>query len=301
MNKKQATGGEQAMKTLRLLMPQWQGGYDESGFPGRIYPLGARLLAWLAPRSEAPLVEVPVEPWTGAAPVKDGGVFYRQEILRQMRAARSIIDAYAPDRVITFGGDCLISQAPFAYLNERYDGELGIVWIDAHPDVTTPRDFDHAHAMVLGNLLGEGEPLMAAEVKKRYSPEQVALVGVDGVFAHEREAIDRLGLKVIPSRDIMLGSDAVTAWIREKGFARVAVHLDLDVLDPAFFRSLLFVNPDVEEHIESEHGKTRLRDIGRLLKDIAAEADVVGMSFAEHMPWDALNLKTMLDELPFLK
>jgi arginase len=288
-------------KTLRLLFPQWQGGYDESEFPGQIYPLGARLLAWLAPKSEAPFVEIPVETWTGAEAPKEGGVFYRQEILRQMRAARNIIDAHAPDRVLTFGGDCLISQAPFAYLNERYDGKLGILWIDAHPDVTTPKDFDHAHAMVLGNLLGDGEPLMAGEVKKPYKPEQVALAGVDGVFSHEREAIDRFGLKLIPSKDIMSGSGAVTAWIREKGWERVAIHLDLDVLDPTVFRSLLFANPNVEEHIESEHGKTRIQDIGRVLKDIAAQVDVVGMSFAEYMPWDALSLKKMLSELSFMK
>ena len=295
MSKKQ-----NGMKTLRLLMPQWQGGYDESEFPGQIYPLGARLLAWLAPQSDAPLVEVPVEPWTGAAPVKEGGVFFRQELLRQMRAARSIIDAHAPDRVITFGGDCLISQAPFAYLNERYDGKIGIVWIDAHPDVTTPRDFDHARAMVLGNLLGEGEPLMAREVKMHYKPEQVLLVGVDGVLPHERQAIDSFGIKTIPSKDIIGGSGAVTGWIRDKGFERVAIHLDLDVLDPAVFRSLLFSNPDVAEPIEAEQGKTAMRDIAGLLTDIAGQADVVGMSFAEHMPWDALSLQKMLAELPFM-
>lgn len=300
-NQKNSHSEQSKMKTLRLLFPQWQGGYDESEFPGQIYPLGARLLAWLAPESDTPLIEVPVESWTGAEPTKEGGVFYRQEILRQMRSTRNIIDAYAPDRVITFGGDCLISQAPFAYLNERYDGKLGIVWIDAHPDVTTPKDFDHAHAMVLGNLLGEGEPLMAGEVKLRVKPDHVALVGVDGVFSHERETINRFGLKVIPSKDIINGSDAVTEWIREKGFTHVAVHLDLDVLDPAVFRSLLFANPNVEEHIESEHGKTRVQDIGRVLKNIAAQAEVVGMSFAEYMPWDALSLRKMLSELPFMK
>lgn len=292
---------QNAVKTLRLLYPQWQGGFNESEFPGQIYPLGARLLAWLAPESSAPLVEVPVEPWTGAEPSKEGGVFYRQEILRQIRAARNILDAYAPDRVITFGGDCLISQAPFDYLNERYAGKMGIVWIDAHPDVTTPKDFDHAHAMVLGNLLGAGEPLMASEVKLPVKPEQVALVGVDGVLSHERETIDRFALKVIPSKDIMSGNGAVTAWIREKGFARVAIHLDLDVLDPAVFRSLLFANPNVEKHIEAEQGKTRMQHIGSVLKDISAQVDVVGMSFAEHMPWDALSLKKMLSELPFMK
>lgn len=292
---------KQKMKTLRLLYPQWQGGYDESEFPGQIYPLGARLLAWLAPESDAPLVEVPVETWTGTNAPKEGGVFYRQEILRQIRAARHIIDAHAPERVITFGGDCLISQAPFDYLNERYDGKMGIIWIDAHPDVTTPRDFDHAHAMVLGNLLGEGEPLMASAVKLPVKPEQVTLVGVDGVFSHEREAIDRLGLNVIPSRDIMNDSAAVTDWVRKKGFSRVAIHLDLDVLDPAIFRSLLFANPHVEAHIESEHGKNRMPDIGRVLRDVAAQTDVVGMSFAEYMPWDALSLKKMLAELSFMK
>lgn len=292
---------QHSVKTLRLLFPQWQGGYDESEFPGQIYPLGARLLAWLSPTSEAPLIEVPVALWTGAEATKEGGVFYRQEIIRQMRAARHIIDAHAPDRVITYGGDCLISQAPFAYLNERYDGKLGIIWIDAHPDVTTPKDFDHAHAMVLGNLLGEREPLMAGEVKNFVTPEQVALAGVDGVFSHEQETIDRFGLKVIPSEGIMNGNNAVIAWIREKGFERVAVHLDLDVLDPTVFRSLLFANPNVEEHIESEYGKTRIGDIGRILKDIAAQVDVVGMSFAEYMPWDALSLKKMLSELPFMR
>lgn len=288
------------LKTLRLLFPQWQGGYDQSEFPGQVYPLGARLLAYLAPQSHAPLVEVPVEDWTtGLSPSKEGGVFYRQELLRQVRAARRIIDAHFPERVITFGGDCLISQAPFAYLNERYNGKMGLIWIDAHPDVTTPKDFDHAHAMVLGNLLGDGEPLLAAEVRKPYKPAQVALVGVDGVLPHERQTIDRFGLKVIPSLGI--GRGEVTRWLSEQGFESVAIHLDLDVLDPTVFSSLLLGNPNVETHIETERGKTGVQDIGRLLKNIASQAEVVGISFAEYMPWDALALKNMLAELPFMK
>lgn len=287
--------------TLRLLFPQWQGGYDESDFPGRIYPLGARLLAWLAPESDAPLVEVPVPEWTGAAAPKEGGIFYRQEILRQIRAAYQLISAHSPERIITFGGDCLISQAPFSYLNERYKGKLGIIWIDAHPDVTTPKDFDHAHAMVLGNLLGEGEPLLANEVKAHVRPEQVTLVGVDGVFGHEREAINKFNLNVIKSKEVVENVSPVTDWIRKGRFEHVAVHLDLDVLDPTVFRSLLFANPDVDEHIESEHGKLRIQDVSSLLKAISEQADVVGMSFAEYMPWDALKLKKMLNELDFMK
>lgn len=40
--------------TIRLLMPQWQGG-DNSN-----YSFGAELLAWLAPQNDQPLIKVPV-------------------------------------------------------------------------------------------------------------------------------------------------------------------------------------------------------------------------------------------------
>ena len=116
-----------AMRTLRLLFPQWQGGYDGSHFPGQIYPLGARLLAWLAPHGDGPLLEVPVPVWTGEPAPQDGGVLYRQALLQQIRAAKQIMQSYAPERIITFGGDCLVSQAPFSYLNERYAGKLAIL------------------------------------------------------------------------------------------------------------------------------------------------------------------------------
>lgn len=41
-------------KTLRLLMPQWQGGNNPP------YILGAHLLNWLAPKTDGPFEEVPV-------------------------------------------------------------------------------------------------------------------------------------------------------------------------------------------------------------------------------------------------
>lgn len=44
------------------------------------------MLVWLAPHSDAPLVEVPVEAPNNTAPIKEGGVFYRQEILRQIKS-----------------------------------------------------------------------------------------------------------------------------------------------------------------------------------------------------------------------
>jgi hypothetical protein len=56
-----------AQKTLRLLMPQWQRGNNPT------YYLDARLLAWLAPESDAQFAEVPVTKPDGMKlPVEDG-------------------------------------------------------------------------------------------------------------------------------------------------------------------------------------------------------------------------------------
>lgn len=161
-------------KTVRLLFPQWQGGYDETPYPGQIYAFGSHLMSFLAPQNDDPVIEVPVPAWhEGIEAPKEGGVFYRSVIMKQIEAATAILEERQPERVITFGGDCLVSQAPFAYLAKRYGDNLGVLWIDAHPDITTPADFDHSHAMVLGNLLGGGEPAMAGMVERKLLPSQV--------------------------------------------------------------------------------------------------------------------------------
>ncbi len=280
-------------------MPQWQGG-DHSSYAGEIYPVGARLLAFLAPESEAPLVEVPVEPYTGATPSKQNGILWQETLLRQIRAARNIIDAHNPDRIIMFGGDCLVNQAPFSYLNERYGGKLGLLWIDAHPDITTPKNMDRAHAMVLGDLLGGGDPILAKEVKVPFRPDQVLLIGVDEVLPHEAETIREFGLRTVPSKDMAANSDEVVKWIRDNRFEHVAIHVDLDVLDPKFFYSQLLRNPDTEP-FETFAGKVTIAQLTRLIKDVSEASNVVGIGFTEHMPWDALNLKNMMQAFSFMK
>ncbi|CZQ91118.1 hypothetical protein SAMN05216375_10359 [Trichococcus ilyis] len=43
-------------------------------------------------------------------------------------------------------------------LNGTYSGKLGILWLDSHPDVSTPKDIERVHAMILVNVLGGGSP-----------------------------------------------------------------------------------------------------------------------------------------------
>lgn len=267
---------------------------------GKSYPMGARLLAWLAPESDAPLLEVPVAQYNGSPLALEDGIRGRKEIVKQLRAARHILDAYEPERVITFGGDCLVSQAPFAYLNEKYAGELGVLWIDAHLDVMTPNEFPNAHAMVLGNLLGEGDAGLAKEVKVYFKPHNVMYAGVDVVRDIEAEPIVRLGMRHASSSELANDSAPVMQWIQDNNIRHIAIHLDLDVLDPRLFRSLLFNIPGGEE-IDAPAGKMTLEQVTRLITDVSAHTNVVGMTFAEHMPWDDINLMNMMAQLPFMK
>jgi len=276
-------------------MPQWQGGNNPP------YSFGAKLLAWLAPEAgNIPQVEVPVIPYDGSELPTENGVFAQTFLLQQQRSARKIIEAHQPERIIVFGGDCLVSQAPFAYLNEKYHGKLGVLWLDSHPDVSTPEMYINEHAMVLGNLLGEGDPVFSKEVKMPLNPELIMYGGLRETSPEETEIVSRLKLRKAGPEDLADDSGPVLQWIQEKEIEHLAIHFDMDVLDPTLFRSLLFSNPDGTQ-IDAPSGKMTLSQILKLIGDVSQQTEVVGLSIAEYLPWDALNLHNFIASLPIFK
>ncbi len=283
-------------KTLRLLFPQWQGGNNPS------YQFGAQLLSWLAPEHSGPVEEVPVSLPDGSTLVLEDGIVGRSALLRQLHDARVLIDKHLPDRLVVLGGDCLVDLAPFAYLNERYEGDLAILWVDAHPDILTPKDFQHAHAMVLGNLLGEGDADFLKAVKRPVKPANVMYAGLQPTMHVETAMIARLGLQSASPDELAHSSAPVLQWLKSTGAKHLAIHFDLDVLDPTLFRSLLFANPDVPASTWDgvAQGKMTMEQVIRLLGDVAKVVDVVGIGIAEHLPWDTLALKNMLTRLPLM-
>lgn len=283
--------------TLRLLMPQWQGGDVPNA-----YPLGARLTQWLAPKTDAVTVEVPTIEPDGSPRTEQDGIVERRNLMRQLHSAQDIINAYSPERVVVFGGDCLVEQGPISYLNKRYEGELGVLWMDAHPDVTTPKEFNHAHTMVLGNLLGDGDTQFAAEVPVKLKSGHVMFAGLQETTDQETEYIKEKNLRYARPEELSDNSVPILEWIREAGIKKMYIHLDLDVLDPGLFRNLLFSNPmpDPENCMDFSMGAMNFAQVTRVLKDVSAHADVVGMGITEQLPWDAINLKDMLSEVPVL-
>lgn len=282
--------------TLRLLFPQWQGGNNPP------YYFGAQLLSWLAPNPTGPVETVDVAPPHDTPLALEDGIRGRGILLEQLRRARKTIDQHRPDRIVVLGGDCLVDLAPFAYLNERYDGDLAVLWLDAHPDVMTPKAFEHAHAMVLGNLLGEGDKDFVHAVKRPLKPENVMFAGLQPTLDVETAFITRLGLKHAGPAQLAESSQPVMDWFAATGAKHLAVHLDLDVLDPAVFRALLFANPDTHAGTFDgvSQGAMTIEQVVRLLGEVAQIADIVGLGITEHLPWDALAMKNMLAALPLI-
>jgi len=285
-----------ASKTLRLNMPQWQGG-DEPA-----YRFGAELLRWLAPDHNGPEETVVVPEPDGLASEVDRGIKARKVLLSQAQAARAAIERHDPDRVVTLGGDCLVDLAPMAYLNRKYP-KLGVLWIDAHPDVMSAAEFSHAHAHVLAMLLGRGDEAFTAEVPEKLTASRVMIAGMSAWTDAEGPILKELGIRHTPAADIADNSQPILDWIKAEGITHLAVHFDLDVLDPAHFSPLLFNRPGAPEDAFDGivQGTMRLEQVVRLLKDAAAVTDMVGLAIAEHLPWDMLRLKNALADLPVMK
>lgn len=282
--------------TLRLIMPQWQGGNNPP------YYFGAELLAWLAPAADGPVETVPVKLPSDRPLQKEDGILARTDLLEQLDAAFACIRKHNPDRIAVLGGDCLVDLAPFAYLNERYEGELAVLWIDAHPDILTPKSFDRAHAMVLGNLLGNGDADFVETVRRPIKPQNVMYAGLKETLPVEGEFIEKNRLRFAGPAELAETSQPVIDWLKETGARHIAIHFDLDVLDASQFRSLLFANPADQPGAWDgvAHGSMTIPQIVRLINDVAVHADVVGLGVTEHLPWDALALRNMLRQLPLL-
>lgn len=284
-------------KTLRLIFPQWQGGNNPP------YYFGSQLLAWLAPPADGPVEEVPVALPSTQPLAAENGIVARTALLEQLEAARNIIDKHQPDRLVVLGGDCLVDLAPFAYLNERYDGDLAVLWVDTHPDILTPKQFQNAHAMVLGNLLGNGDADFTRAVNRPIKAANVLYLGLHDPSTWEADEMIRLGLRgVSPAELAAQGSTPVLEWFRSTGAKHLAIHLDLDVLDPSAFRSVLFAKPNVPAGTFDgvAQGELSLEQVCKTLAEVAKIADVVGLGIAEHLPWEAIALRDMLARLPLL-
>jgi hypothetical protein len=94
----------------------------------------------------------------------------------------------------------------------------------------------------------------------------------------------------------------VAARSRGRRARKVAVHFDIDVLDPSLYDFLLFHDPFAAPgtYDEVPKGRMRFEEVAAILNAVAAKADIVGLAITEYMPWSAIRLSRSLRSLPLL-
>lgn len=281
--------------TLELLLPQWQGGNNPN------YQIGNEILAAIVPhRQNIERLKIPVA--TAALPVQTTQIDGEATLLTQFEITSDILRLKQPARVITLGGDCSISEAPFDYLNGRYDN-LGVIWLDAHPDVSNATNSQHVHEMVLANLLNTGAPKFNQQITHHLAPNQVMLAGLKyDELRPMDQTVNDLSLSYATPEALAQGNQVVSNWIAANHIQHIAVHWDLDVLSPDDFRSIYPGEPHTDPaNFPAAVGRMTLKQVFDLLTMISTQNDLVGLSIAEHMPWDAINLRNGLANLPIFK
>lgn len=275
------------MKTIRLLYPDHVSGGLET------YYFGANLLQYILPENgNQPVVRVEIAPPDDKEKAVTNGIYAEDEVLAGIRDAQTKLEAEQPDRVITIGGNCMVSLAPFDYLHGRYEN-TGIIWIDAHPDVSTVKDgYPCAHAMVLGSLLGYGAGQLSAKMKNvKFKPEEILYVGLQPVHDYQEKFLKDAGIDYKVQDQAFVSDEEIAAFMRK--FEHILVHFDIDVLDEHFFHSTYFANPELVGD-GAGGGRMKMEKLGQVLKLITENADVVGFTVAEYLPFDELRLHKML-------
>jgi arginase len=128
--------------------------------------------------------------------------------------------------------------------------------------------------MVLSGVLGIGAPEFVAEVPKPINPGRVMYIGLRALLEPLDDLRERSGISLpnLSAEQVEQDSGALINWLQSIGAAHVAVHFDLDVLDP----------PDFNSAVGHDPNGLRAAAAIRLLPDVSAVVDTVGLGITEY-------------------
>jgi arginase len=184
--------------------------------------------------------------------------------------ARRVADvAGSGELTLVLGGDCTVGIGTIA--GHSADGQRPrVVYFDAHADLNVPASVRAGTLdwMGMAHMLGEqGACTELVHVGPRVpllEPDRVLLLGWDEVQSepHERAAIERLGMQVIPASEVAAGPATAAARalaLLETPDEPLLVHFDVDVID--FTDTPLSENWGRNEGIPYDAAATALRTL----------------------------------------
>lgn len=213
--------------------------------------------------------------------------------------ARRVAAAVAEgEATLVLGGDCTVGIGTVAGHVESGES-IGLVYFDAHADLNTPTSVHEGALdwMGMAHMLGEeGAARELVEVGATVPLLDAAQVvvfgwGAEQATEHERKAVERLSLEVVPADEVR--ADPAAAATRaldllEERANRFVVHFDVDVMD--FTDAPLSENPGRNEGLAYD-------DAVRALEVVLRSPRLAGLTLTELNPDHAAAATGSVDRL----
>ena len=249
------------MDRLYLSFPQWQG----SGQSNEIYH-GGKLLTESLDIYPFKKIEVPEKEKLTI----ENNILGYKSLVSQLTDAKNIVQDSHAKQIFTLGGGCDVEVLPVSYLNNIYQKDVALIWIDAHGDLNTPESSPskNFHGMPLRLLIGDGDIQLKSLTFSQINPDQVFLFGVRDLDNPEKEYISNHLIPVTTDSEILVDT------IKERHLSNVYIHLDLDALDLSEF-------PFVK--VPSLKGLS-IQKVKQLISKLKSNFTIVGGSVVEYSP-----------------
>lgn len=157
------------------------------------------------------------------------------------RVSAALADGAFP---LTIGGDHSIAAGSVAGVARSLRAartSLGLIWVDAHGDMNTPRSTisGNVHGMPLAALLGKGcrHLVRVGGFAPKVEPSHTALVGIRNLDDREKRLVKESGVSVYTMKDLdQRGMYAIleeAISIATRGTAGFHLSFDMDAVDPS--------------------------------------------------------------------
>lgn len=193
------------------------------------------------------------------------------------------------DKLLALGGDHSINLGVFSGAAKALNGQIGMIYIDAHGDINTPEtSISHnIHGMHLASLMGFGPDELVNTYGNgaKLDKNNLLHIGASDLDKGEEELIARENLKCFTMLDVLATGLAPLLRMIDELAERVPniwVSLDLDAIDSVYA-------PGVG--IPSRGGFT-YREIAAITEYIGKKCNVVGLDVVELNPNFDIDNKT---------
>lgn len=177
-------------KTFVMVNPQWQGGGDTVTYSG-----SKELESFYLQKTE--YTEIPVE--TNSELLKENRIIGYSDIRRQMKTAYGYLKENPSARIFSIGGGCDADVPVISHLNKLYDGNLFVLWLDAHGDLNSPEESKTGLFYGMpARILIDGRDIFPDIIERPLMPHQIIHIGGRDFDKPELRYIKKITYSVFP-------------------------------------------------------------------------------------------------------